>query len=236
MLRGVYGEGMHTILLVEDDPQVAGSLVQALLEEGYAPVRASTGAEARAAITAERPSLVLLDLGLPDVDGMTLLSEFRERDPELPLLILSARDGVEDRVTGLDRGAVDYILKPFALPEVLARIRLHLRRSGSVDAAVLRAGNLRLDLLGRRAGIGEDTLELPPREFDLLATLARSVGKAVSREQIARDVWNSPRRMSSLDNLIDVHISRLRERLKDGNAAARLRTIRGVGYVLEVEA
>lgn len=227
---------MQTLLLVEDDAQVAESLSRALSEEGYGLRHAPTGAVARELFANSRPDLVLLDLGLPDVDGMSLLDEFRKMDPNMPALILTARDGVDDRVEGLDRGAVDYILKPFALPELLARIRTHLRRSGVADAAVIKSGGIRLDLLGRRAWLGEETTELPPREFDLLACLLRLAGKPVSREQIAREVWNAPRRMSSLDNLIDVHISRLRERLRDVETGLRLRTIRGVGYVLEAEA
>jgi len=153
----------------------------------------------------------------------------------MPVLILTARDAVEDRVTGLDQGAVDYILKPFALPELLARIRLHLRRSGVVEETTLSLGALTMDLLARKATVEETELDLPPREFDLLATLLKNAGQAVSREQIGKEVWNNPRRMSSLDNLIDVHISRLRERLKTDVPGIRLRTMRGVGYTLEAE-
>lgn len=226
-------EDMQTVLVVEDDPAVARGLVKGLEEEGYSVVHADTASKARKNFSSGGPSLVLLDLGLPDEDGMLLLNVFRKDNPELPVLILTARDEVEDRVTGLDRGAVDYILKPFALPELLARIRLQLRRSGAADAAVLKAGNVRVDLLGRNAQVSDETLDLPPREFDLLVTLLHSTNKPVSREQIAREVWQAPRRMSSLDNLIDVHISRLRERLRSEDSGLQLRTIRGVGYQLE---
>lgn len=220
---------MQTILLVEDDAAVAAGLLQGLTEEGYLPVRVKTAAQARTQFSQKKPALVLLDLGLPDEDGMLLLPFFREADPDLPVVILSARDGIDERVTGLDRGAVDYILKPFALPELLARIRLQLRRSGVADASVLRVGGLQMDLLARKVSREGELLELPPREFDLLLTLMRNAGKPVSREQISREVWHAPRRMSSLDNLIDVHVSRLRDRLKP----VRIQTIRGVGYLLE---
>ncbi|MGA0334307.1 MAG: response regulator transcription factor [Kiritimatiellia bacterium] len=224
---------MQTIFVVEDDPAVARGLLSGLKEEGYEVVHVATAAQARKKIREVGPAAVLLDLGLPDEDGMGLLQCFREENPQLPVLILTARNEVEERVSGLDRGAVDYILKPFALPELLARIRMHLRRSGVADAAVLPCANLKADLLAHRLTCDGRMIELPPREFDLLVCLMRSAGKPVSREQISREVWNSPQRMSSLDNLIDVHISRLRERLSDAGSGAVLRTVRGVGYTLE---
>lgn len=224
---------MQKIFVVEDDPSVARGLVHGLQEEGYDVSHASTAMGARKHFTGDSPALVLLDLGLPDEDGMLLLNFFRLQNPDIPIMILTAREGIEDRVSGLDHGASDYILKPFALPELLARIRMHLRRSGVSDAAVLHCGDLKIDLLAHKLTRNGVFLEYPPREFELLVSLMRSCGKPVSREQISREVWNAPKRMSSLDNLIDVHISRLRERLSDGEAAVVLRTIRGVGYVLE---
>jgi DNA-binding response OmpR family regulator len=128
------------------------------------------------------------------------------------------------------------MVKPFALAELKARIRLHLRRRRSGDGLHLQAGGVSVDVLRRRVQVGDVLSELPPREFDLLAALLRSVGHPVSREQIGREVWNSPRRMSSLDNLIDVHVSRLRDRLKEMNAGLVVRTIRGVGYQVDEEA
>jgi len=226
---------MQKILVVEDDPTVARGLIKSLEEEGYEAHHATTAKEARNLFPSISPDLILLDLGLPDEDGMLLMKDLRKQNPEVLVLILSARNEVDDRVSGLDRGAIDYIGKPFALPELLARLRMHLRRSGSLDAAVLKAGKLRIDLLGRSANQSSELLDLPPREFDLLVTLVRSVGKPVSREQIAREVWQAPRRMSSLDNLIDVHISRLRERLDPDISGLSLRTIRGVGYQLDKE-
>jgi DNA-binding response OmpR family regulator len=229
-----YGEeNMQSILIIEDDVQVALSLRQGLEEGGYTVRHADTAASAHLMFQEKVPALVLLDLGLPDADGLEVLGEFRAKMPELPILILTARDQVVDRVTGLDRGAADYILKPFALPELLARIRGHLRRTGTADTALLKVGDLQMDLLAHKVSCRGAILELAPRELELLITLIKSAGHPVSREQIAREVWNSPRRMSSLDNLIDVHISRLRERIKQEEAGVVLRTIRGVGYVLE---
>lgn len=226
---------MSSILLVEDDISLAQSLVQGLREEGYDVRHVARVSAARARLASGLPELILLDLGLPDGDGMNLLSEIQAQDPELPVIILTARDGILDRVSGLDGGAVDYMVKPFALAELKARLRLRLRDRRDSDSLTLRAGGLTVDLLRRRVRVGEVASEWPPREFDLLVLLLRMRGQPVSRTQIATDVWNSPRRMSSLDNLIDVHVSRLRERLKEVNARLRVRTIRGVGYQLEEE-
>jgi len=222
---------MKRILLVEDDPALTGSLVTGLNEAGYEVDHASRLGEIDS-VTVD-PDLVLLDLGLPDGDGMTTLDALQQRNPTRPVVILTARDGVTDRVAGLDHGAADYILKPFAMPELLARIRTHLRRSESSEPTAFTMGPLHLNLLTRGVTCGEEALDLPPREFDLLTCLIRSAGRPVSREQIARDVWQSPKRMTSLDNLIDVHISRLRDRLGALEGAPALRTLRGVGYQLE---
>jgi DNA-binding response OmpR family regulator len=224
---------MKQILVVEDDREVLEGLCTALQEEGYMVRVAPCAREAERQFAEADIDLVLLDLGLPDRDGMELMRDFSQKAPELPVVILTAREGLQDRVIGLDGGAVDYILKPFALPELLARIRSHLRRSGSVEATRLQLQGLEMDLLNRTLRFQDTPVELPPREFDLLACLLRAAGQTVSREQIAREVWNSPRRMSSLDNLIDVHISRVRERLKADAPGIQLRTVRGVGYTLE---
>lgn len=226
---------MSSILLIEDDLSLAQSLVQGLREEGYDLRHVSSVSAARTALASVLPELILLDLGLPDGDGMELLSEIQSQDSELPVIILTARDGILDRVSGLDGGAVDYMVKPFALAELKARLRLRLRHRRDGDAMLLQAGGLSVDLLRRRILVKEVATEWPPREFDLLVLLLRMRGQPVSRTQIATDVWNSPRRMSSLDNLIDVHVSRLRERLKEADACLRVRTIRGVGYQLEEE-
>ena len=223
---------MKQILMIEDDMALAESLMQGLQEAGYDVVHSPTLAEADA--VSVLPDLILLDLGLPDGDGTEFLRSFHTANPGVPILIITARDGISDRVAGLDEGAADYILKPFAMPELLARIRMHLRLHSQTNITELHAGLLNLNLVSRDVHCGRSDMDLPPREFDLLACLMKSVGRPVSREQIAKDVWHSPRRMSSLDNLIDVHISRLRDRLSDEEGAPTLRTIRGVGYQLEV--
>ncbi|MEX2607605.1 MAG: response regulator transcription factor [Kiritimatiellia bacterium] len=226
---------MHTILLIEDDSSLTQSLLQGLREDGYRMVHVSTVFDAQAQLSESLPDLILLDLGLPDGDGMELLSEIQAKDADLPVIILTARDGIVDRVSGLDGGAMDYMVKPFALAELKARLRLRLRNRRDGEALILQAGGLTVDLIRRRVRRGELALEWPPREFDLLVLLLRSRGQPVSRAHIARDVWNSPRRMSSLDNLIDVHVSRLRERLKELNTHLQVRTIRGVGYQIDEE-
>jgi DNA-binding response OmpR family regulator len=223
---------MQTILVVEDDESVARSLLQGLGQEGYSTQRARNADAALRFCQTTKPDLILLDLGLPDRDGFELLPDLLRAVQGVPVIILTARQEVSDRVRGLEGGAVDYMLKPFAFPELLARIRLRVRVGGAVERTGWRLGTLDLDLLGREVRLGGAELLMPPREFELLLCLLRAEGKAVSREEIAREVWKSPRRMSSLDNLIDVHISRLRERLQ-GPGAPVLRTLRGVGYVLE---
>jgi DNA-binding response OmpR family regulator len=226
---------MHELLLIEDDEALAQSLKQGLLEEGYGVTHVATAGSARLRLAETVPNLALLDLGLPDGDGLELLKELETCAPDVPVIILTARGGVMDRVSGLDGGAMDYMVKPFALAELKARIRLHLRKSRAGEGLHLQAGGLHVDVVRRRVQVGDDISEFPPREFDLLTTLMRFQGYPVSREQIGRFVWNSPRRMSSLDNLIDVHVSRLRERLKELNADVGIRTIRGVGYQLDKE-
>jgi two-component system, OmpR family, copper resistance phosphate regulon response regulator CusR len=223
---------MHAILIVEDDAMVSRSLEKGLREDGYEVRLAASAAEAEARLALGLPSLILLDLGLPDADGLDLLPRLRGLAPGVPILILTARDPTHDRVRGLDQGANDYIVKPFDFPELLARIRVQLRLAGAPDASTLRVGDLSIDLLGRRVMRGGIRLELPPRQYDLLVCLARARGRPVSRDQIAREVWNATRRMTSLDNLIDVHVSRLREQVDGRRPDRLLHTLRGVGYTL----
>lgn len=225
---------MKKILVVEDDKAVGESLVEGLRQAGYAVSWVRSGQEALAeveGVEGAQPALVVLDLGLPDMEGFTVLARFQQIDDALPLLILSARTEVDSRVKGLENGAVDYLTKPFAFPELLARIRLRLRGPQPMESAY-GCGTLQVNILNREVRLQDHLLELPPREYDFLVCLLRSKGQPVSREQIARDVWKSPSRMSSLDNLIDVYVSRLREHLR-GDGAPVLRTLRGVGYLLE---
>ncbi|WFB36688.1 response regulator transcription factor [Kiritimatiellota bacterium B12222] len=222
---------MNKILVVEDDQGVGESLLEGLTQEGYQVVWARSGEEAMEAVNKSTPSLVVLDLGLPDEDGFSVMAKMQAIEYSIPILILSARSEVETKVRGLKSGAVDYLVKPFAFPELLARI--HLRLNGAPElVSGYGCGTLVANVLKREIFLDGELLELPPREYDFLICLLRAHGKTVSREEIARDVWKSPKRMSSLDNLIDVHVSRLREHLH-GDGAPLLRTLRGVGYRLE---
>jgi DNA-binding response OmpR family regulator len=219
------------ILLVEDDAAIASGLVRVLQSQGYDVVHLTRGAPAPAAATPDI-GLVILDLGLPDVDGLDVCRKLRNARPDLPVLILTARDQELDVVSGLDAGADDYILKPFRLSELLARVRAHLRRSGAAagereDEEPLTAGELRVDLAARRAWRGDEELVLRPKEFDLLALLVREAGRAVTRERIMREVWDTEWLGST--KTLDTHVLTLRGKV----GAEAITTLRGVGYRLE---
>src|SRR5437773_2997905 len=212
---------------------MAQILASGLQAEHYDVVVARTGEDGFQRANAEVFDLVVLDLMLPRRSGLEILQALRQRHIQTPVLILTARDGIDDRVLGLDLGADDYLVKPFALPELLARIRALLRRGRPSDALRLKAADLELDLVTRRATRGEHLLDLTVREFELLEYLLRHHGHLVSREMLARDVWREPRRATPLDNVIDVQIARLRKKV-DAEAGQRLiHTIRGVGFVLK---
>jgi two-component system copper resistance phosphate regulon response regulator CusR len=220
------------VLVVEDERKLAAVLVAALQAERYDVVAAATGEEGFYRANAELFDLVLLDLMLPGRSGLEILQTLRQRHIETPVLILTARDGVDDRVRGLDLGADDYLVKPFALPELLARVRALLRRGRPSDVLRLKAADLELDLVARRVLRGERLVDLTAREFDLLEYLVRHHGHLVSREMLARDVWKEPRRATPLDNVIDVQMARLRRKVDLDGAARLIHTVRGVGFVL----
>jgi DNA-binding response OmpR family regulator len=220
------------ILVVEDERKLAQVLVSALQAEHYDVVVAPTGDDGFYRANAEVFDLVVLDLMLPGRSGLEILQTLRQRHIETPILILTARDSVDDRVLGLDLGADDYLVKPFAFPELLARVRALLRRGRPSEMFRLKAADLELDLVTRRAVRGERLLELTAREFELLEYLLRHQGHLVSREMLAREVWKEPRRATPLDNVIDVQMTRLRKKV-DTEAGERLiHTVRGVGFVL----
>ena len=208
------------ILIVEDERKIAHVLASALKAEHYDVAVAPTGEEGFSRVNAEVFELVVLDLMLPGRSGLEILQALRKRRIETPVLILTARDGVDDRVLGLDLGADDYLVKPFALPELLARVRALLRRGRAADVLRLKAADLELDVVGRRANRGDRLLELTTREFELLEYLLRHQGHLVSREMLAREFWKEPRRATPLDNVIDVQIARLRRKV-DADGAAR---------------
>jgi two-component system, OmpR family, copper resistance phosphate regulon response regulator CusR len=220
------------VLVVEDERKLASVLATALEAEHYDVVVAHTGEEGFFRANAEVFDLVVLDLMLPGRSGLEILQALRRRQIPTPVLILTARDGVEDRVLGLDLGADDYLVKPFALPELLARIRALLRRGRPSDVLRLKAADLEVDLVTRRATRGERQLDLTVREFELLEYLLRHRGNLVSREMLAREVWKEPRRATPLDNVIDVQIGRLRRKVDLEGAARLIHTVRGVGFVL----
>jgi two-component system, OmpR family, response regulator RegX3 len=213
------------ILVVEDEDAIADPLVDGLRREGFEVDRAATGTDA---LAAARADLVLLDLRLPDTDGLDVCRQLRERS-DIPIIVVSARGEESDRVVGLELGADDYVVKPFGLREVIARIRAVTRRtSGRTQAhEPLRVGALTVDERARRAQLGERELDLTPKEFDLLAALARDPGAAVSRRRLLEDVWETTWYGSA--KTIDVHVAALRRKLGD---PGWIETVRGVGFRL----
>jgi DNA-binding response OmpR family regulator len=215
------------ILLVEDDEGIASGLVRVLDGQGYAVRHLARGGPALAA--AGDADLVILDLGLPDTDGIAVCRRLRRARPELAILILTARDQELDVVAGLDAGADDYLVKPFRLAELLARVRAHLRRATAGQEERLRAGRVTVEVAARRVWLGEAEVELRPKEFDLLALLAANAGRVVTRERIMAAVWDTD--WLGATKTLDTHILALRHKL----GAEAITTLRGVGYRLEDE-
>ena len=223
---------MVRVLIVEDERKLAQVLSSALQAEHYDVVVAATGEDGFYRANAELFDLVVLDLMLPGRNGLEILQTLRQRHIDTPVLILTARDGVDDRVLGLDLGADDYLVKPFALPELLARMRALLRRGRPADVLRLKIADLELDLVSRRVVRGERFIDLTGREFELLEYLLRHQGHLVSREMLARDVWKEPRRATPLDNVIDVQMTRLRRKVDSEGTLRLIHTVRGVGFVV----
>jgi DNA-binding response OmpR family regulator len=223
------------ILIVEDESKVAAAIRDGLRAEGYGATIASTGDQGLAEVRRRAFDLIVLDLMLPGRDGIEILSEMRRAGDATPVLVLTARDTVTDRVAGLDAGADDYLVKPFAFAELLARVRALLRRGRPESPSRLSIADLDIEPAAHRATRGGRVLPLTAREFTLLEYLVRHQGEVVSRDQIAREVWREPSRGTPLDNVIDVHIMRLRRKV-DAEAASRLiHTVRGVGFVIREE-
>ena len=225
-----------TILIIEDDPKTANAIRNGLRGEGYDAAVARTGDDGASRLTSAMFDLVLLDWMLPGRDGIEVLRQLRAGGAKTPVLLLTARDAVEDRVLGLDSGADDYLVKPFAFAELLARIRVLLRRTGDTERLRRQIGDLVLDVENRRVLRGSKEITLTPREFDLLAYLLRHHGQTVTRQMLARDVWREPQRVTPLDNVIDVHVAHLRRKIDDGHRSKLLHTVRGVGFALRAEA
>jgi len=222
---------MH-ILVVEDETKVAQALREGLEGERYEVVVATTGEDGFFRANAEVFDLLVLDVMLPGRDGIEVLTTLRKRGTQTPVLILTAKDAVEDRVLGLDSGADDYLVKPFAFSELLARIRALLRR-GRIDQVLrLKASDLAMDLVIRKVTRGSHLLNVTAREFELLEYLLRHQNQIVSREMLTREVWKEPSRATSLDNVIDVHIARLRRKVDQDFPLKLIHTVRGVGFIL----
>jgi DNA-binding response OmpR family regulator len=223
------------ILLVEDDPPIRDFVVQALREEGFAVDAAVDARSARAAAVENVYDALIVDLGLPDGDGLDLIAELRSCGVRAPLLILSARRSVEDRVRGLERGGDDYLPKPFAVVELVARLRALLRRAAGpvAEAMEIRVADLRLDLRRHQAWRGDQPLPLSPREFRLLEYLASNRDRVLTRTMILDHVWQM--RFDPGTNVVDVHIHRLRAKVDRPASAPLIHTVRGVGYVLRTD-
>jgi two-component system OmpR family response regulator len=217
------------ILIAEDDPVLADGLIRSLRHAEYAVDHANNGAEADHVLAAQPYDLVILDLGLPKLDGFEVLRRLRRRGAKVPVLILTARDAVEDRVRGLDLGADDYLSKPFDLPELEARVRALIRRGQSGGSSTLVHGPLSLDTAGRRATLNGAPLELSGRELGVLEVLLMRSGRVVAKEQLAEQLYGWEEEVGA--NAIEVYVHRLRKKLEP--AGVNIRTIRGLGYLLE---
>jgi two-component system, OmpR family, copper resistance phosphate regulon response regulator CusR len=226
-------DGLERILIVEDERKVGRALQQGLEAESYSVALAATGEEGFFLASSEVFDLVVLDVMLPRRSGLDVLSAMRAKGAKIPVLLLTAKDAVEDKVRGVDAGADDYLVKPFPFAELSARIRALLRRGQPAPAAALSLGDLRLDRAARTVARGNRSLDLTAREFELLDYLLQHQGRVVSREMLARDIWKEAARHTPLDNVIDVHIARLRRKVDEGYAAKLVHTVRGVGFVLK---
>ncbi|MBX3749332.1 MAG: response regulator transcription factor [Opitutaceae bacterium] len=218
------------ILIVEDERKVGQFLERAMAEQSYTVHVARTCAQAHDALAESAFDVIILDLGLPDGDGLDLLKAWRSAGHTEPVLILSARDAVADRIRGLNLGADDYLPKPFSVDEVVARVRSLLRRQAGAKVTVLTHGGIRLDLLARQATLQGAAVELTNREFALLELFLLHAGRVLTRTMIAEKIWESPYDVET--NLIDVYVRRLRRKLERPGGPPLIRTVRGTGYQL----
>ena len=220
------------LLVVEDEEKVASALREGLEGEGYDVVVETTGEGAFFRLARDRFEVILLDLMLPGRDGLEVLAALRKQGLDTPVVVLTARDTLEDRVVGLDAGADDYLVKPFAFAELLARLRAIGRRGRGGDQDRLAVDTLEIDRATRRVTRKGQALELTVKEFDLLHYLTRNARQVVSRDTLAREVWRETARSTTLDNVIDVHISRLRRKIDLDHPVKLIHTVRGVGFML----
>jgi DNA-binding response OmpR family regulator len=223
------------VLVIEDEQKIATAVRQGLEADQYSVRVASTGEEGFYQLHTEPFDLVILDVMLPGRSGLEILGALRQRGNHTPVLMLTSKDTTEDRVRGLDTGADDYLIKPFAFAELLARVRALLRRGAPDVASKLKAWDLEMDLIGHVAIRAGQALNLTVREFEILEYLLRHQGRVVSREMLGRDVWKETARHTPLDNVIDVHIARLRRKVDQNFERKLLHTVRGVGFTLRQE-
>lgn len=214
------------ILLVEDDASLAAGLKDALGREGFVVNHVANGQLALASVRAEAPDIIVLDLGLPDMDGLQVLSRIRQRDEHIPVMLLTARDGMEDKIAGLDSGADDYLAKPFDVKELAARLRVFERRLSTAVSSTIVVGEVVLDTSAHSVGVAGENIDLPRREYMLLKTLMESAGKVLTRESLETRLYSWGEEVAS--NALEVHIHHLRRKLPD----KLIKTVRGIGYTV----
>lgn len=220
------------VLMVEDNVELVDLLAKALARAGLEVDAVRTVADAEISLRTVTYAAVVLDLGLPDADGLTLLDQMRRRRDQTPVLILSARDGLDDRVSGLNKGASDYLPKPFATEELIARLQALLRRPPGPGGPTLMLGNVTLKTDGRQAEVDGKMLSLPAREVDVLEVLLKRYGRVVSHDALQGQVFGSSQDVAS--NAIEVYVHRLRKTLAEAGANVRIHTIRGAGYLMDL--
>ncbi|MGE5151698.1 MAG: response regulator [Rhodospirillaceae bacterium] len=218
------------LLVVEDEARIAEIVRAALQRDGFAVDVLSLCADAREALATTPYDAAILDLGLPDGDGLKLLKELRGKGNAVPVLVLTARDAVEHRVAGLDAGADDYLIKPFAMTELVARTKALLRRPGGALGTTLTSGNVAFDTIGRDLTVGDKTVLMPRREMAILEHLMRRMGRVVPKSLLEDKLYGLDDELES--NAIPVHVHHLRRRLADGGATVEIHTVRGIGYLL----
>jgi two-component system copper resistance phosphate regulon response regulator CusR len=222
------------VLVIEDEHKVARALREGLESEHYQVEVSATGEDGFFRAVSKPFDVIILDLMLPGRSGLEILTALRHQGNRTPVLVLTAKDAIDDRVVGLDCGADDYLVKPFAFAELLARVRALIRRGRPAETPRLRVADLEMDLVSRKTVRGGEAVELTAREFELLEYLLRHEGELVSREMLTREVWKEPSRGTPLDNVIDVHIARVRKKVDTEGRAKLIHTIRGVGFLLKV--
>lgn len=217
------------MLVVEDDEEIAAQIAKALRGDGYTVDVLENGADAAEEVSINAYQLVVLDVMLPGMDGWSVCRELRRRRENVPVLMLTARDSVEDRVRGLEEGADDYLVKPFDARELLARVRALLRRDKVVKTGVIRVADLEIDSKAHRVSRGGMEVRLTPREYSLLEALARNVGRTLTREAILERVWNSE---ENTENAVNFHVTSLRKKIDAGHDPKLIHTVHGFGYVM----